>query len=92
MIGIKNKKIFIQFSDDSTYLGSVFLYKDRSHDPSYHCLDTNSLLYYLHGTIFIKPQDCEFIYTTTSVVKFCDMTDEEYKAYIRDKNINSIIS
>ena len=86
------KKLFIQFSDGSTYLGSFEIYKDRSHDPSYHSSDKRSLMYYLGGSMFIKPLDCEFIYTITSVVKFCDMTDQEYKEYIRDKNINSIIS
>lgn len=85
------KKLFIQFSDGSMYLGAYALYKDRSHDPSYHCSDKNSLIYYLGSVTFIRPLDCEFVYTTSSVVKFCDMTEEEYIIYRRDNRINTII-
>ena len=78
------------------YLGAYALYKDRSQDPSYHASNKNSLIvlqYFqqLRDVIFIRPLDCEFVYTTTSIVKFCDMTEEEYTIYKRDNRINTII-
>lgn len=85
------KKLFIQFSDGEYYHGEFFLFKAKSFEHSYKVNNVRAFQFSMDTCIAILPENSQFTYNLTSVVKFSDMTTEEFKLYSREQKLKTIL-
>ena len=79
----------IQFSDGKLYWGGFDLYRTGEFEVSHKAFTQRDIL----RTNFenIRPINCGFIYTKSAIIKFTDVTKEDFEAYERDGRIDAIL-
>ena len=88
------KKLFIEFSNGDFYIGKFHLYKDRCHsldDFSYDIENVGNAMFFIPSCAWIRHEDSDEVYTTSSIVKIRSLTGEEFLSYKRGKKLDELL-